>query len=403
MLFYGSLLASYWSHDFTAWASVSRVFWEPIALFRALGLGVLPAPAMSMAAMAWKILLATSAAGVATRFSTIGAAVLGTYLLGVPHSFGKIHHDDAVLVFSMVILAFSRCGDAWSFDGLVRAARRPQDPPPSGGEYTWPIRMTWLVMSLVFFAAGVSKLRHSGLRWVTSNALAGHILRSNDALVRPAGAPWTNWGPWLAGVPWLSRTAGAVALGLELFFPLALFSRTARRILVPGVFLLQIAIALTMGPDFTQFLICYLFWVPWNGVGKTLKNVTVRRRRHSLIYDGSCGLCQRTVAVLRRLDVLDRIVFLDALGDWSRIREAFPSLREEDCLATMHVVTAAGQIETGFDAYRALSWSLPLLWPIAPLLYFPGVPSIGRRVYAAVAARRHRSGCPVPAGSTTIP
>ena len=38
----------------------------------------------------------------------------------------------------------------------------------------------------------------------------------------------------------------------------------------------------------------------------------------------------------------------------------------------MHVVTASGSVETGFDAYRAISWSVPLLWPIAPLLYVPG-------------------------------
>ncbi len=65
----------------------------------------------------------------------------------------------------------------------------------------------------------------------------------------------------------------------------------------------------------------------------------------------------------------------------------------------MHVVTDRGRVETGFDAYRAIAWSLPLAWPIAPLLWVPGVPWLGRRVYAAVAARRHRSGCPVPAGT----
>jgi len=60
------------------------------------------------------------------------------------------------------------------------------------------------------------------------------------------------------------------------------------------------------------------------------------------------------------------------------------------------VVTASRKIETGFDAYRAIAWSIPLLIPLAPLLYLPGVPAIGRRVYAAVARRRLRGGCPVP-------
>ena len=103
--------------------------------------------------------------------------------------------------------------------------------------------------------------------------------------------------------------------------------------------------------------------------------------------------------MVRRLDVLDRIVFRDALRDWPAIRTEFPTLSQEACLENMHVVTASGRVETGFDAYRAISWSLPLLWPIAPLLYVPLVPAVGRRVYAAVARGRHRGGCPVPTRS----
>jgi predicted DCC family thiol-disulfide oxidoreductase YuxK len=135
-------------------------------------------------------------------------------------------------------------------------------------------------------------------------------------------------------------------------------------------------------------------------MGEIINRAAARRPPHALIYDGACGLCRSTVAVLQRLDVAGRVEFLDALSDWPRIHGAFPSLLQEECLATMHVVTADGGIEKGFDAYRALSWSLPLLWPVAPLLYVPGVPVLGRRIYASVAAQRHRTGCPaVPAGS----
>jgi predicted DCC family thiol-disulfide oxidoreductase YuxK len=380
---------------------VSRVFWQPMSFFRTLGLGVLPPAALAAASAAWKLLLLTSAAGLFTRFSTAGAFVLGTYLMGIPHSFGKIHHDNGVLVFAMGILAFSRCGDGWSVDSLARAARRPLAASPApNGEFTWPIRMMWLVMSLVFFGAGVSKLRHSGLEWITSNTLQSILLLSNDPLAHPAAVPPTDWGLWLAGVPWLCMAVGAASLALELFFPLALFSRLARRIVVPGVLAVQIGISLIMGPDFLRFLVCYLFWVPWKRMGEIITRAAARRPHHALIYDGACGLCRSTVAVLRRLDIAGRVEFLDALSDWPRIHGAFPSLSQEECLATMHVVTADGRIEKGFDAYRALSWSLPLLWPVAPLLYVPGVPVLGRRIYASVAARRHRTGCPVvPAGS----
>jgi predicted DCC family thiol-disulfide oxidoreductase YuxK len=397
VFFYIAIAALYWRRDFVAWASVSQVFWQPIPLFRALGLGVLPPTAMVVAVAAWKVFLLASAAGLATRLSTAGAAVLGTYLLGLPHNFGKIHHDDAILVFGLWVLAFARSGDGLSLDSLIRAARRPQAalPKPSG-EYTWPFRMMWLVMSLIFFAAGVSKLRHSGLAWITSNALAGHLLRTGDPISRPAGAAWTDWGMWIAATPWLTKLLGAGTLALELFFPLALFSRTARRIIPAAMFGVQIGISAVMGPNFTRFLASYLFWVPWKQVGDVLSRVTASERRHAFLYDGSCGLCQRTVAVLRRLDLGGRVEFLDALADWPRIHAAHPALLQDDCIRTMHVVTRDGRVETGFDAYRAIAWSLPLLWPVAPLLDVPGVPAVGRRVYASVAARRHRTGCPVP-------
>jgi predicted DCC family thiol-disulfide oxidoreductase YuxK len=39
----------------------------------------------------------------------------------------------------------------------------------------------------------------------------------------------------------------------------------------------------------------------------------VRRRRGRLevLYDGQCGLCGRTVRILRGLDLLERLVFVD--------------------------------------------------------------------------------------------
>jgi len=400
MLFFALMVVFFARRDYAGWADVSRVFWKPVGIVALLRLPVLPQPALAAFSVAWKALLVLSALGIFTRISTAGAFLLGTYLIGIPESFGKIHHADAILVWAMATLALSRSGDGWSVDALMRAARRPELPStPRSGEYTWPIRMMWLVMSIIFFSAGVSKLRHGGLAFVTSDALATHFIHSNYGLGRPAGAPLVDWGLWFAHHPVLCRAMGAGSLLFELALPLALFSRWARRLVVPGVFSLQLGITFLMGPDFLRFAFCYLFWVPWEKIGVALKKSTDTKNRHQFLYDGSCGLCQKTVAVLRRLDVLDRIVFRDALRDWPAIRTEFPTLSQEACLENMHVVTASGRVETGFDAYRAISWSLPLLWPIAPLLYVPLVPAVGRRVYAAVARGRHRGGCPVPTRS----
>ena len=97
---------------------------------------------------------------------------VGAYLMGLPHNFGQTQHFDTLVVFASGALALSRAGDACSFDGLIAAARgRSLSPPPDDGEYRWPIRFVWVAMALIFCAAGVSKLRHSGLEWIFSDNL----------------------------------------------------------------------------------------------------------------------------------------------------------------------------------------------------------------------------------------
>ena len=81
--------------------------------------------------------------------------------------------------------------------------------------------------------------------------------------------------------------------------------------------------------------------------------------------------------------------FLDVTRHWPEISRRFPSLTREHCLADMHAVTADGTF-AGYDAYRALSKSLPIGWLLRPLLFVPPLPQIGRRLYRHVADRRSR-------------
>ena len=53
------------------------------------------------------------------------------------------------------------------------------------------------------------------------------------------------------------------ALVAEIGFWTTLWSRWARIVLVPGMFLMHIGIAMTLGPQFFQLMALYVFWVPW--------------------------------------------------------------------------------------------------------------------------------------------
>jgi hypothetical protein len=183
VLFFGALFLFYLPSDFSVWAGVESVFWKPIWLFSRFHLPVLSTDILVIIQVLWKLALGLSCIGLLTRLSTFTSFILGIYLLGLQHNFGKVDHSDAIMVFVFLILALSRCGDSLSVDCLIWNVRRGSDPsarrPTMSGEYTWPVRIIWLVMSIIFFGAGISKLRHSGIEWVTSDNMAILLIEFN--------------------------------------------------------------------------------------------------------------------------------------------------------------------------------------------------------------------------------
>jgi hypothetical protein len=272
VLFFGTLFSFCLQTDYSAWAEIDKLFWKPIWLFSRFHLPVLSGDQLAVIQFVWKAALGLSCIGLFTRMSTITSFVLGIYLIGLPHNFGKTNHADAILVFILGIMVLSRCGDDLSVDRLLLRLRRRkhQSPaePATSGEYTWPIKMVWLLMALIFFAAGVSKIGHSGLEWVMSDNIAILLTESNYAK-----EPLSSWGPYVAQYGWLCRMLAAGTIAFEAGFPLALISRRARWVIVPAMASIQIGIAILLGPGFRDFMIGYLFWVPWDRVSPFVRSV----------------------------------------------------------------------------------------------------------------------------------
>jgi len=112
--------------------------------------------------------------------------------------------------------------------------------------------------------------------------------------------------------------------------------------------------------------------------------------RAVLLYDGQCPLCQRSVRILQKLDWWRRVEYRDARRA-EHLPPTDPLLEPARLLEEMHLVPAAGRpIYHGFGAFRWLAWRLPVLWLLAPLLYLPGVPWLGQRLYLWVARNRFK-------------
>ena len=111
------------------------------------------------------------------------------------------------------------------------------------------------------------------------------------------------------------------------------------------------------------------------------------RTRPTLIYDGECGFCQRSVALLRRWD-RERRIALVPFQDEARVAAfhvPLPALA-----AAMHLVLPPpdGRVFAGADAVPQLLRLLPGKRWLAWLFRVPGVQPVARRLYAWIARRR---------------
>jgi Vitamin K-dependent gamma-carboxylase len=271
--------------NFAPWGSVSHAFWNPVWLMSVLHLPPASSQVLEVMQIAWRAALLFSCVGLFTRIATAISFGFGLYLFGVAASFGRIHHTEHVLIFSFLIMAIARCGDAWSVDALLRKARAPAvlESPVMSGEYTWPVRLIWVVIALIYFAAGISKVRHSGFEWINSDTMRDFLV--SHAYHISVADPLTSWGPALARTVMIPRMLAACGMILELALPIALFSRRSRWVLVTSVAVMQFGVAVLLGPNFYQITICQLLWVPWDRVVAHLTRVIKARHRYSVVYD----------------------------------------------------------------------------------------------------------------------
>lgn len=388
-----------WHQTFSEWGGVSHLFWKPIWLFRTFHLPQLSSSEIAIMDGVWKTALIFAAVGLFTRFSAGVAAILSVYLFGLQNNFGKTHHLEILLLWAFLIFTVSRCGDAFSLDRLLRTGRTGQGPDRKSGEYTWPVRLIWVIMAMIYLEAGISKARHSGITWVTGGVMTFFLQRSQYHITD--AEPLTNWGLLIARHWWSSSLFALMGIGLELTYWTALFSKRLRWVMVPGGMMMQIGIAALMGPNFYQMIICQFLWLPLDKIFYWFVGLFPAKQKYTVVFDGSCGLCKRTVALIKSLDLFHGVEYLDAFNGWPEVQRRFPTLDRDRCLEEMYAVDASGKVRVGFDAYRGLAFILPLGWLLLPVFYFPGALVIGPKLYRNVANNRHNSGCELPPTQVT--
>jgi predicted DCC family thiol-disulfide oxidoreductase YuxK len=126
------------------------------------------------------------------------------------------------------------------------------------------------------------------------------------------------------------------------------------------------------------------------------------KRRAQVLYDGHCAFCRKSVALLQRLDWRRILTYVD-VRDPEQMKTVAAPVEPSRLVEEMHVVTPGRHhLHHGFAAIRWMAWQLPLLWPVAPFLYIPGVPALGQKLYLWIARHRFQL-VPCHGGVCTLP
>jgi predicted DCC family thiol-disulfide oxidoreductase YuxK len=343
--------------------------------------------------MAWHAITFVSlvfvALGLFTRTSLIIAAFFYVVDIGVYRSFFFFSHIGLVPWYCLVVLAFTRCGDGFSLDRMIRIWRQLPTPDPDVATryYAWGRWMIWATIAATYVLAGLSKLGNSGWRWWEGTNLMALVYRN---ALNPARGEM-NWFLQSTLVPhWAYTVMGVVSLVVELGAFLLLFSALARKVLPIILAGMHYGIIVVMAIPFWDLIWIMAVFYDWRKIRLWIaERIRSKRAPWVLLYDSYCPLCRRTVGLLAGVDLFKRVEYqsfrttdFDAFNALHRVNTNKKWADEEMLLVR------DGEVFGGFDAYRQMSTMMPLLWMLAPFMWLPGVSHIGRAIYKWVAARR---------------
>lgn len=106
-----------------------------------------------------------------------------------------------------------------------------------------------------------------------------------------------------------------------------------------------------------------------------------------MLYDDQCSLCTFQMRLLTWLDWFHALTLLPISSPEAAV--IAPQLSREDLLEAIHCVTPEGRIHRGARCIRFLGMRLPLLVPVALLLWIPGVIQVAEWIYQWISRHRY--------------
>jgi predicted DCC family thiol-disulfide oxidoreductase YuxK len=253
----------------------------------------------------------------------------------------------------------------------------PGVPPPSTSA-NLALRLIQLHVVVIYGMAGLAKLQ--GPSWWNGTALWKTMTTGEFVTVDFTG---------LASWPMFVNLLTHAALALELLYPVLVWVKIVRPLMLTGIAALHLGIAV-ISPGLTEFALAMIAGNLSFVSGKWLRGLATGSIQPALqvLYDGACPRCRASMALVTAADPDHVIQPVDLTS--VDVTTIHPMLTRETCMRSMHAVSQTGRVTAGFDAIRSLAAWLPMFWPVVLVGYLPGIAWSGRRMYNWVAATRPR-------------
>ena len=197
-------------------------------------------------------------AGAFTR-TAFALTSLGVFAWAILYTTRTTYHTVCALLVTLLCLLWSRWGDAWSADTVLRRRRVARAEPQ---EYGYTVWMPGLVLGVIFAAAAFAKLRESGFAWILNGTVKYHFLSDS-------GQAMVDWGLQLGRHHWLAVLLSFGAIAIESLVIVGALSRRYFYRFVAGAaaFALLSGFSLLQGLFWPGWWILLLSFLPWHLIG----------------------------------------------------------------------------------------------------------------------------------------
>lgn len=224
-------------------------FYSPVGILRLVHL---PFPGQYASFLLYGLLFLASILvifGVRPVLFSIVAAVCFILYQAYLYSFEKIDHGYAPFTYACMLFPFL----LWE-----RAKAKKEDLVRFS---SWSLQLILIVTCLVYFLSGLEKILISGVSWLSPVTFKTYLLLHDTVI-----------GKKVASIDFLVVLFPALALLLQLCFPLMLFFKSLKFLILPAGLLFHIGTVMLFGISSFEnpWLFNYIFFFDWSGLGSRL-------------------------------------------------------------------------------------------------------------------------------------